>query len=358
MPTANSDNSAPVFGEEEPVYQLPLYHLSEVAQTFSWPLQHGLMEGLRYFIPEYADAAKDGQAVLATATIQTKDFLRTIRQMKDILQDGREGQLTSTEANTILHIVLSSKLTARDFGFHGHNAYLPVREASDRQSSEPVSLPSASKPGKSSGRQKLERLQPAIDRVAEQIYQLFQASPFLTADTFVLEGKNLVPLVRTLLRLPDPPMSTGPTRVSEGEACVRAFLRDKNARHGGIDPIELTGAARAFFLLGNREAGLAVFARLLEEKRVPDLVDIRTILVDVSQADPALLIGTLAEMIDVGFAVDRATVLSISRALEAKGHSQHLAELADMLQARPSKVQFTRASIGILRKRAGLGRLV
>ena len=357
MPTADSDDSASMFGELEPVYQLPLYHLSEVAQTFSWPLQQSFTEDLRYFIPEYADAAQDGQAVLATATTQTKDFLRAIIQMQDTLQDGREGQLTSTEANIILHTVLSSKLTARDFGVHGHNAYLPVREETERQSSEPVSLLSAQQPIESSARQRLESLQPAIDCVAEQIYQLFQASPSLTADTFVLEGKNLVPLVRTLLRLPDPPMSKGPTRASEGEACVRAFLRDKSARHGGIDPIELTGAARAFFLLGNREAGLAVFARMLKERRVPDLVDIRTILVDVAQADPALLVETLAEMIDVGFAVDRATVLSISRVLETRGHLQELAELADMLQARRGKVQIARPSIGRLRNRAGLGRL-
>ena len=356
-PTPGSEfDSPPVPGEPEPVYQLPLHHLIEIARTFSWPLGQGLIERLRCFIPEYARAAEDDHSVLAIATTQTKDFLRVMGQIRDVLRDGREGQITSTDANSILHASLSSKLTGRAFGFHDYSTFLPLREETIRQPSEPVRLLSAQLPAALSDRQKLESLQPAIDRVAEQIYHLCQTSP-LTANTFVLEGKNLVPLVRTLIRLPDPPVSKGTTRVSEGEACVRAFLRDKNARHGTIDHTELTAAARAFFVLGNREAGLAVFARLLEERRVPDLVDIRTILDDVALADPALLVETLAEMIDVGFAVDMTTVLNLAHILESNGRMQELARLADILQARSGIVQVARLSISHIRKRAGVRRL-
>ena len=132
-----------------------------------------------------------------------------------------------------------------------------------------------------------------------QIYGfLVSASAEASISAFTLRTDNLVPLVKLIRSLPDP-TDDGSSREEEADLVIHRYLKDRQG-YRMLDPVDMTSVAAAFFENDDREAGLRVFRRMLEIRRVPRLADLKALFSELAKADLELAANMYMQAIHVG----------------------------------------------------------
>jgi hypothetical protein len=230
---------------------LSVAHLGQIMAAFSRPLSRSSLVDAQSHFNDYSSPAQARAA----------DLISAASSLYELLATGPAGQVNSSEANCLLSILLRSKLD-------------------DSESEE----------GESANQQSKE----AIMDIAAKMYALYIDVPTTISDTFILSTSNLIPLAEVISK----------SSATEAARVIRAYLGERRGRSARLLPIELTTAARAFFMIGDRGAGLAVFTQLIQQMSVPDAVDLRIILRDVVENDAQSIVAILEEMVQVGYTLD------------------------------------------------------
>lgn len=229
--------------------------LVQIVGAFSRPMKATSLADTQRHFDEYEDSVK----------ARLDDFVESAAVLIERLQSGMREALSNLEANRLLYVFLTCRVEFAE--------------------SEEAAKVIAAREG-------------AILDLVLGLYQLVSGTTPLLSDRFVLSSASLVPLVKCMMQAGD---------AAAAKSAVQDFLRDRRDLHGPLSPLELTTAARAFFIAGERSAGLAVFTQMLTQHSVPDLVDTRILLQDVAQSDPTAVVELIREMTYVGFKLDFET---------------------------------------------------
>lgn len=273
-------------GADLALSNLSITHLGQIMAAFSRPFKDKSLSDSQVHFDDYK----------ASATVaRLQDLVNVARVICECIKDGREGQIASADANRIIGVLLRS-------------------EAGAAESQQERAL--------------LVEHEERILDVTRDLYALLCDSPFTLSDRFLISTDILVPLVRVVAR------SSSPQAARE---IVRDYLRQRRALHGQPTPLELSTVARAFFVAGDRSAGLAVFTQLLQQRSLPDLVDIKILLRDVAECDALMAVELLQEMVDVGFRLDHNTAMFIINGI-AENDSSSVEAFMHFLRSEQSQI--------------------
>lgn len=122
--------------------------------------------------------------------------------------------------------------------------------------------------------------------------------------SFPLESRNLVPLVELLQQCRKLKIDGSATKHHEmGQLAtqqIHRFLRER-AKYRTLDNDDITTAARAFFAIGERDAGFQVLNAHITAKKVPSVQAVNAILSELAKESPSVAVDQLEEAVQVGF---------------------------------------------------------